>query len=737
MNRVGETISLCMIAKNEADLIRKSLLSACGHVDDMVVVDTGSDDATPDIARACGAGVHHIEWNDDFSEARNYALDQARGSWVLVLDADEELVTSPGVLRDLAVRDDKVDGYFLKIVNYFGADAGRGRVNNLALRFFRNKPDYRFAGAVHEQLPGLTRDRPDRVALAGSGVCILHYGYLDCHVARQGKAARNLRILRKEVERHPEDPFARYNLGVECYRCVMHEEAATQLERALAEAPPGAQYTSRMFYYLANSVKSLGRHQDALCILDEGLGRYPDFTDLAFLKGTILYELGRLDEAGRMFGRCLEMGEAPACYISLEGVGSYRAQEALRAVERCKRDTDARVPHRSPRLSLCMIVRDEEKNLPRCLESVRGVVDEIVIVDTGSTDRTCEVARAAGAHLVHRPWTGSFSDARNASLEYATGDFVLILDADEALVTEDGPRLRDLLDSEADGFFLKEIDFLGERSGVDFAPHLAFRIFRNEKHYRYSGAIHEQILGCIRSHKPSARIEVCDVRILHYGYQPGSLKAKDKIRRNLEILQGEVARNPTDRFVRYNLGVEYFRLGDFARALQEFDSTYDASSVMVAYGPRLARYRVLCLKELRRYADALRAIDDGLCAYPDFTDLHFLRGLILQELGKPELAADAFHACLELGEPPVNYNPYDGVGTYRASCGLGHALEQAGKPLEAADAYLRAIQQNKEFADILPHVIELLKPSMTPDEMNAYLASRLGEAPRRAAGTAQ
>src|SRR5205823_2345512 len=88
-------------------------------------------------------------------------------------------------------------------------------------------------------------------------------------------------------------------------------------------------------------------------------------------------------------------------------------------------------------LSLCMIVRDEEEMLPRCLDAIRDAVDEIVIVDTGSTDRTIEIARSYGAKVLEREWTGSFSDARNASFEAASGDWVIYLDADEVLVADD------------------------------------------------------------------------------------------------------------------------------------------------------------------------------------------------------------------------------------------------------------------------------------------------------------
>src|SRR6202042_930105 len=114
-------------------------------------------------------------------------------------------------------------------------------------------------------------------------------------------------------------------------------------------------------------------------------------------------------------------------------------------------------------LSLCMIVRDEEQMLPRCLAAVASAVDEIVIVDTGSTDATVEIARSFGAKVIEFPWTGSFSEARNVSFEAATGDWVMYLDADEVLVTEDIEQLRSLTGRTwREAFYLVETSYTGE-----------------------------------------------------------------------------------------------------------------------------------------------------------------------------------------------------------------------------------------------------------------------------------
>ena len=188
------------------------------------------------------------------------------------------------------------------------------------------------------------------------------------------------------------------------------------------------------------------------------------------------------------------------------------------------------------RLSLCMIVKDEEEMLPRCLAAAAPAVDEIVIVDTGSTDRTIEIAREFGATVIEREWTGSFADARNVSFDAATGDWLMFLDADEVLVEEDVERLRALRGKTwREAFYLTEISYTGELGDGTAATHTALRVFRARPEYRFSGALHEQIADTLPLHLPE-RIEATDIRIEHFGYLGAVRDAKEKSRRNIELL---------------------------------------------------------------------------------------------------------------------------------------------------------------------------------------------------------
>ena len=145
-----------------------------------------------------------------------------------------------------------------------------------------------------------------------------------------------------------------------------------------------------------------------------------------------------------------------------------------------------------PTLSLCMIVKNEEALLPTCLESVKDHVDEIVIVDTGSTDRTVEVATKYNAKIYHHPWENSFSKARNYSLKYATCDWILILDADEEISGNDAPRLKSLIrESSADLIYLQVLDKTTEGKIVSVLN--SERLFKNHHGIRYDGIVHNAL----------------------------------------------------------------------------------------------------------------------------------------------------------------------------------------------------------------------------------------------------
>ena len=185
--------------------------------------------------------------------------------------------------------------------------------------------------------------------------------------------------------------------------------------------------------------------------------------------------------------------------------------------------------------ALCLIMRNEESVILSCLNSVRHLVDTMVIVDTGSEDRSVALAQEAGAEVYRFPWSGNFAQARNFALEQATSDWILVLDADEVLQPVSQVSFQELLlQLEVEGYFLTIENHLG--FGQEATQDQVVRLFRNKPAYRFAGAIHEQIAAAILQANDNRGLAKASLVIKHYGYLPDSGKIKDKFLRNTAIL---------------------------------------------------------------------------------------------------------------------------------------------------------------------------------------------------------
>jgi hypothetical protein len=306
----------------------------------------------------------------------------------------------------------------------------------------------------------------------------------------------------------------------------------------------------------------------ARCLLTD-LEREPREPLLLNCAGVLLYELAELAGAEALFRAGLRLDpQLPHARENLEQLKLRKRSRpqlrsphaaSLRSLSARARGVAARArPIEGLTLSLCMIVKDEEEMLPGCLEAVRGAVDEIIVVDTGSSDRTPDIARSFGARLVEFPWNGSFADARNVSLEHATGDWVLYLDADEHLMPEDAPKLRELLRRTwREAFYLVETNYTGAEDTGSAMTHHALRVWRSRPRYRFEGRIHEQKTQTMPTYLPE-RFETSTVRMRHYGYLGSRIAAKDKSRRNIELLEIEARESPSP-FNDYNLAMSLER----------------------------------------------------------------------------------------------------------------------------------------------------------------------------------
>ncbi|MCW3792993.1 glycosyltransferase [Paenibacillus sp. LS1] len=364
------------------------------------------------------------------------------------------------------------------------------------------------------------------------------------------------------------------------------------------------------------------------------------------------------------------------------------------------------------RISLCMIVKDEEELLPHCLASVQGAVDEVIVVDTGSSDRSAKIAQQYGAMVVAFEWCDDFAAARNAGLERASGDWILFLDADEALDRAAREQIRSWTTvSGCDGLFLNIHNYTGTgQQGVTVNPVL--RLFRNAPEHRFEGRIHEQIAVAICRGNPEAAFHVTDMVIHHYGYQTAIVESKDKVNRNVRLLQQAVEEEPDQPFHHYNLGVEYLRVGEAERALETFAvARMGIDPAVTSYAHLLFKYEVRCLQHLNRWQEALDRIDAALELFPEYTDLMHHRGVCADALGDADRAELSLREAVRMGPPPPIYHTEEGIGTYQTWYTLGRLLEGKADLEGAVDAYVEAVRAKSSLLPPLYRIFRIMRVS--------------------------
>jgi glycosyltransferase involved in cell wall biosynthesis len=206
-------LSACLIVKNEEQRLPQCLESLRSHVDEIIIVDTGSSDRTISIAKKYQARVFHFDWCDNFSQARNFAIAKAKGKWILVIDADEVLEQSAiATLQEVIQRDDCL------AVNLLRTEIGATQAPySLVLRLFRNHPAITFTGFYHESIDqsvvDLQSEEPDWKVLNIEVPVLLHYGYTNSEIQLKHKYEFAKRLMHKHLEVFPDDSYMLNKLG--------------------------------------------------------------------------------------------------------------------------------------------------------------------------------------------------------------------------------------------------------------------------------------------------------------------------------------------------------------------------------------------------------------------------------------------------------------------------------------------------------------------------------------------
>ncbi len=365
-------------------------------------------------------------------------------------------------------------------------------------------------------------------------------------------------------------------------------------------------------------------------------------------------------------------------------------------------------------LSLCMIVKNEESYLPQALSIVKNIVDEMVVLDTGSTDRTVEIAREFGARVYHFEWCNDFSAARNYALKYVQGKWVLVLDADEVLTPEIVPEIKQAMKSDRH----LVINLVREEVGASQSPYsLLSRLFRNHPQIRFSRPYHSMVDDSVQAlleREPQWQVvSLSTVAIKHYGYQPEAIAAQDKYNRARTVMEGYLATHPNDAYACNKLGALYVQMGQLSKGIE-------------------------LLK---------RGLDSKTTEAPVLFELHYHLGNAYMRLQNPKAAALHYQTAIKQPIlPKLKLSAYNNLGNLLLNAGdltnaktayeatlkidpsfvaghnnLGMTLKALGQMEEAIASYQKAIQLNPNYADAYQNLgVVLLKIGKVPESLSAF-----------------
>ncbi|MCW2955584.1 MAG: glycosyltransferase [Thermoleophilia bacterium] len=479
-------------------------------------------------------------------------------------------------------------------------------------------------------------------------------------------------------------------------------------------------------------------------LLVPALERSPHEPELLDLLGLAAFELGHTSHARRCFEgiRTIEpsheraRAHLRACKErSRRGTAVASVPERFTPAFASMRTRIKDIADRATRLqertiSVCMIVKDEEEMLPGCLAAVAGHVDQVVVVDTGSTDRTREIAEEHGALVVDFAWNGSFSDARNESLRHATGDWVLWLDADEHVVAGDAEKLRPLARKTwLEGIYLIETHFTGEADGGGEAQHTPMRMFRNRPDYRFRGRVHEQLMWSMPTWLPE-RFQNSDVRMDHYGYLATVVADRDKHERNLTLLMQQVAEDRSS-FVCFNIGTEYAAISQFSEAVRWFNEALELARPesgwqQQQFASMLVQRTIVARRCVGDLDGAIALSREAEGWWPQYTDVVYERALTHLAAGSWADAAEQARRALELGDAPARFVATTGKGTFQARNALATALTHLGDVDGAREQLEASVREAPQFLASAIDLTELLLTTDEPAAASARLDELLG-----------
>ncbi|WP_196592589.1 glycosyltransferase family 2 protein [Pectinatus sottacetonis] len=637
-------LSACYIVRNEEKNLARSIISIKSIVDEIIIVDTGSTDSTVNIARQYTDKIFPYQWQDDFAAARNFALTKAAGSWILFPDADEYAVIRKNFnIRKKLEHTPNIDTYLLKIVN-IDIDNNKYLDEFYALRLFKNN-NVMYKGKIHEQLIKKSGQALKNELILQEDMSFFHTGYTLSKAKK--KAQRNLRLLQSDIV----TPAVLIELA-EAYNGVDDaEKALFYANKAVQQGRLNITYASRPYRLL---ISLLQKKQADIKIIKKAIEiamlDFPEMPDFCAEYGNIFYNTGNYLSAIKYMEKALKLKKS---YKSIEPTLFDSDKET--AAEQIICHSAAILKNvKTIKVSACIIVKNEERDIMRWYNSVAKCSDEQIVIDTGSIDNTISILKKLPVKLYHYQWNDDFAAAKNYAIDKAKGDWIIFIDADQYFSADCIEKVRseiaraDIAENHPSGLFIIEIN-IEESTSREISRSYSIRVFRNDPDLRYKGAIHEELQ--LNSNGKFTIVKNDLLKIYHTGYSDSY--AQKKAARNLKILLSE---KYNDGIMRWHyIADAYYGMENYEKAVECIEKYFSESKYYVINGASHIwnTYINAMLKAAYPQDKILSELKKAIDKFPELPDFYALTGIVLFNNGKEKLAEKYLIQALDINKKNI------------------------------------------------------------------------------------